>query len=402
MMRRSAALVTSRLARLVPVVLLAAGAAAVPAAGAAGMTGPSGTGPGTAASTLRGTWRILPPAPVSSLPPSWAVSRVWTGRQMIVHYALLGSTQAQTKGVTFTFRPADSAWARLPAGPKPLAANGGDFAAWTGSRMLVYGLTAGAYSTATNTWRAIARPGRPPSQIGGWTGHRLVIWDGVCCEVMVNTAEIYNPVTDSWRTSTSPLEKRWGAMGAWTGRQLVVFGGFSGFTGEGKVFRDGAAYNPATNTWRRLPPMPQRRGGGTAVWDGREVLFLGGTSPQSGQPSLRGMAFNPVTSSWRLLPVMQYRRAGFAAVWTGRDVLVWGGLSGHPGAWVVPPHGEAYNPAANRWSALPKSPLQGREVAVAVWTDRRLIIWGGYIPGRGGAPVRTFLNGAAFTPRLSR
>ncbi len=61
----------------------------------------------------------------------------------------------------------------------------------------------------------------------------------------------------------------------------------------------------------------------------------------------------------------------------GPGVLVWGELSGHPGAWVISPHGEAYNPAANRWMALPASPLQGREVAAAVWTGKRLIIWGG-------------------------
>ena len=41
---------------------------------------------------------------------------------------------------------------------------------------------------------------------------------------------------------------------------------------------------------------------------------------------------------------------GFAAAWTGRQVLVWGGLSRRIGAQVIPPHGEAYSPAANRWT----------------------------------------------------
>jgi Kelch motif len=188
-------------------------------------------------------------------------------------------------------------------------------------------------------------------------------------------------------------------MGAWTGRELVIAGGFAGFPSGGNVFRNGAAYNPATGTWRRLPPMPQRRGGGTAVWDGKDVVFLGGTQPGSTQPSLRPMAYNPQANRWRLLPVMQFRREGFAAVWTGRHILVWGGLSGHPGAWVIPPHGEAYDPAANRWTALPASPLQGRMGAAAAWTGKRMIIWCGYVPGRGGVTAKAYVNGAAFTPR---
>ncbi len=265
--------------------------------------------------------------------------------------------------------------------------------------MYVFGLTAGAYTPATNTWRPIKHPAMPPSQIAGWTGHQVIVWDGICCGTTVRTAETYEPATDTWSTVASPLERRSGAMGAWTGKELVVAGGFEGFPAGGKIFRDGAAYNPVTGTWRRLPPMPQRRGGGTGVWDGKEVLVLGGTGPSGGQPSLRPMAYNPRTNRWRLLPVMQFRREGFAAVWTGRRILVWGGLAGHPGAWVIPPHGEAYNPSSNRWTALPASPLHGREVAAAVWTGRRMIIWGGFIPAGGGTAEQTYVDGAAFTPR---
>jgi hypothetical protein len=43
-----------------------------------------------------------------------------------------------------------------------------------------------------------------------------------------------------------------------------------------RIYRDGAAYNPLTRTWRKLPPMPAGRYGGIALWDGTEVLFLGG------------------------------------------------------------------------------------------------------------------------------
>ena len=117
-------------------------------------------------------------------------------------------------------------------------------------------------------------------------------------------------------------------MGAWTGKELVVAGG--GCCPERSphtTFRDAAAYNPATRTWRKLPPMPAPRTDGKAVWDGKEVLFIGASRPVGSGFSLsgRGLAYNPATNRWRWLPPMPFPRFGFAAVWDGRQLLVWGG-----------------------------------------------------------------------------
>jgi hypothetical protein len=56
-----------------------------------------------------------------------------------------------------------------------------------------------------------------------------------------------------------------------------------------------AAYNPVTNTWRRIAPLPAVRTGANAVWDGREVLIVGGTgAPRGGNPpSLRPATGKP-------------------------------------------------------------------------------------------------------------
>ena len=93
---------------------------------------------------------------------------------------------------------------------------------------------------------------------------------------------------------------------------------------------------------------------------------------------------------------MAYTRAGFAAVWTGHQVLIWGSLTGPYTNQKVPPHGVAYNPAADRWSALPISPLRGRDMPAAVWTGRQMVVWGGFTPTAGldkpltdGAAYRT-------------
>jgi hypothetical protein len=142
--------------------------------------------------------------------------------------------------------------------------------------------------------------------------------------------------------------------------------------------------------------MPQPRSGATAVWDGTEALFLGGTLANGHRPTAGGVAFNPGTGQWRRLPRMEFGRSQFAAVWTGHQVLVWGGLTGPYGSQAVPPHGVAYDPVTNRWSALPQAPLRGRSNPLAVWTGSQMIVWGGQFEGK---LTTTFAHdGAAYQP----
>lgn len=71
-------------------------------------------------------------------------------------------------------------------------------------------------------------------------------------------------------------------------------------------------------------------------------------------------------------------------------MLVWGGVTGDSPSSPVPPSGVAYDPAANRWSALPTAPLRGRAGPTVVWTGHEMIVWGGWIG--------SLTDGAAYTP----
>jgi hypothetical protein len=338
------------------------------------------------------TWTKLPAAPIAKSPNGGVVS-VWTGHEMIIH-GINFRPAGGFNGVTFAYRPATGTWVKLANGPGSRSAfETNDVAVWTGSRMLVPGQTSAIYNPATNTWRAMPRP--PMSLSGavtGWTGRRFFAWGGVCCEDSSHDGAAYNPASNTWRKlPTAPLSLRRSASGAWTGRELVVAGGFKReLSGTEINFRDAAAYDPATGKWRKIAPMPRREYGATAVWDGKEILFIGGTRVGVKGPPARGLAYNPATNRWRLLPAMPFARTGFAAVWTGRQLLVWGGLTAKG---IAPPHGEAYTPATGKWTALPAAPLRGRADPVAVWTGRQMIVWGG--DNRNG---KTYTDGAAYTP----
>jgi hypothetical protein len=123
---------------------------------------------------------------------------------------------------------------------------------------------------------------------------------------------------------------------------------------------------------------------------------VGGVSaPRGNRPGALttvGFAYNLATNRWRRLPSMESGRTGAAAVWTGKRLLVWGGRM-VAGADVIPPHGLAYDPKTNRWSPLPQAPLLGRVDPTVVWTGQSMFVWGG-----AASDGRSFADGAVLRP----
>jgi hypothetical protein len=295
-----------------------------------------------AATQLAGNWKLLPRAPIPAQPDR---SAAWTGSELL----LLG------RHAFASYNPRANSWRRLAAPPA-----GRYRTAWTGQELLAWGRMAYAYR---GSWKRLARPPVTEPQIVAWTGRELVGWSR-------SGGAAYRPATKSWRRL--PAAPFLGSP-AWTGRELIVVAGSRA-----------AAFAPASG-WRALPPMPEPRDGADAVWDGSELLVVGGSDAPAG-----GFAYDTETNSWRRLAPMDSGRAHTAAVWTGKRLLLWGGETGRPGTFVIPPHGLAYDPKADRWSPLPQAPLRGRLDPVAAWTGSSLIVWGGD-PG--------FADGAAFTPQ---
>jgi N-acetylneuraminic acid mutarotase len=94
-----------------------------------------------------------------------------------------------------------------------------------------------------------------------WSGQELLVWSGVEPDDakdeafdIVDDGAAYDPTTDSWRKlPTAPISGRASAAAVWAGDRLVVWGGFSG---PDKALDDGAAYLPDENAWAQLPSAP--------------------------------------------------------------------------------------------------------------------------------------------------
>jgi len=276
----------------------------------------------------------------------------------------------------FTLGGAGS-WQRLPA--SPVRAETARGAVWTGKRVLVFGRhsitakdargnpyvvktvdVAASYDPAANRWRTLPRPPTNAGRLAVWTGKELVGWGGGCCGDAFSDGAAYNPATNRWRKlPVSPLAGSQSPVGAWTGRELVILVG--NLDPDGKPWparlARAAAYDPARNSWRRLPPLPDGHTGALAVWDGKEVLVVGGGKRG-------GFAFDPATNRWRRIDVPALFGVAVTA-WTGPRLLALGGRSGF-----------AFDPRTNRSTRLPAAPFAVGDVGWT-WTGRGLFVWNG-------------------------
>jgi len=184
---------------------------------------------------------------------------------------------------------------------------------------------------------------------------------------------------DKWSTlPAAPIAVRTGAAAALDGRQLLIWGGALGPRGD-QLSGDGAAYDPTTKRWTKLPAPPiSARDQMASVWTGSELFIWGGDAADG--ISKNGALYNPTTLKWQTLPSSPLSaRAGAQAVWVDNEVIV---ISGDPPAQStspqVPTDLAAYSPTTNRWTTLAPMPLASNQLVlavVAVATNDRLYAW---------------------------
>ena len=172
-----------------------------------------------------GNWRALPNAPEAI---AAGRTTVWTGSEMIVTGIKLDAngTFINSTEVAEAYNPGTDAWRLLPAPPKTENYCRRS-AAWTGEEMLVWGCELTAYNPTSNQWRRL--PDSPTRHgIVVWTGRELVGWGGGCCGDVSDDGSAYDPATSTWRKiASAPVNGQQSPLGAWTGRELVIFNGRS-------------------------------------------------------------------------------------------------------------------------------------------------------------------------------
>lgn len=160
----------------------------------------------------------------------------------------------------------------------------------------------------------------------------------------------YDPRANAWRYLGTPPGWRDGGITVSIGDDLLLVSGMYPGTridATGTVHPIAKAKQPSVRTWARC------------AWTGRELLVWGGwhhKPPRQRTPRLNGAAYDPVRDAWRTLPTENAPTTHNGRhVWTGTEFWLWGGLV-KQGTWKAISAGCAYDPAADRWRSLADLP----------------------------------------------
>jgi N-acetylneuraminic acid mutarotase len=182
-----------------------------------------------------------------------------------------------------------------------------------------------------------------------------------------------------------PAEELYGTA---AGGKLYVFGGLApGWLPRGLVFE----YDPAGNSWTRKKPMPLASHHLAVTELGGKVYAFGGFIPPAAGPPAwvpidNAWEYDPATDAWKALAPMPTRRGSPVAAAVGGKIYVIGGASIHPGSRepaVHParPHRaldtvEEYDPATDTWRARSPMPTARNHAAVGVVGAKIYVIGG--------------------------
>lgn len=225
------------------------------------------------------------------------------------------------------------------------------------------GLGAGAgkhqiYDPSTNRWTlGPDMPFAAGSSSSSLIGGKVYVAGGIVGSTTTNRSAVYDPVTTTWKEIAPMPQGRNHAAATTDGRRMFVAGGRGTGSGDGNTVANGyntlQIYDPGTNTWRSsvgstLAPLPQARGGmGKAVYYGGEMYVLGGeTQDGAGATSRRVYdrvdIYNSATNTWRAGTPMLVAKHGVFPLLVGSRITVAGGgvQAGYSSSSTV----ETYNP----------------------------------------------------------
>ena len=217
------------------------------------------------------------------------------------------------------------------------------------------------FDPVARRWHAITRAPLAVRSLAAavWTGDEVLVWGGFARGAMFADGAAYDPATGTWRVlPPAPLSARAPVATVWTGTEMIVWGSTSR---NQPGARDGAAFDPRSNRWRAIAAAPVALNlagwpSPSTVWTGREMLVIGSLLDNNNAatlPDATGLAYDPATDTWRKLPSVRLSPQASAAAWTGSGVL----------ALDYERRAAFYDPRRNAWRRLPGPPVEACEAA---------------------------------------
>ncbi|WP_437729606.1 kelch repeat-containing protein [Sorangium sp. So ce861] len=237
-------------------------------------------------------------------------------------------------------------------------------------------LTHGAMNVARKVHTATLLPSGKVLVAGGWD-----VQYAKETFLTLDSAEIYDPVADSWSFTGSmnyPRGEHTATLLS-SGKVLVVGGQLADFH-NGILHKSAELYDPETGAWTAAASMAFERNGHTAtLLSSGKVLVVGG--PGDIQPG-RVELYDPETDQWTFTgPMIQPRIWHAATLLPSGKVLVAGG-SGPFGPLFA--SAELYDPEADRWEVTGAMNHERAFHTMTLLTNGEVLVAGGAHPDGTG------------------
>src|SRR6267378_3509669 len=225
---------------------------------------------------------------------------------------------------------------------------------------------------------------------------------GPAAWVPIDNAWEYDPATDSWKALAPLPTKRGSPVAVTVGDKMYVIGGSTPGPKETSVPLPGThwalgsveEYDPAANTWRQRSPMPTSRNHAIAGVVNGKIYVIGGRVGAAGISAASNTnvveQYDPATDSWGTVRArMPTARSAMASGVHGGRIYVTGGEFQDSQMMATFRSLEAYDPATNNWTILPNMPVGRHGLAGAVVGNRLHMVSGDVQSAGTGVQVHT-------------
>ncbi len=232
---------------------------------------------------VAGAWSFIAPLPVAL----HHVGAASVGGKLYVIGGFATSFAAPVNTV-YAYDPGTDQWSQKSSMP---TARGGLAVAVVDGEIYAAGGSPSAretdfavYDPATDTWTVLPAMPTPRNHHGaGALAGKFYAVGGRSASVggLTDALEEYDPASGQWTSMTPLPTARAGIAATVLDGRLFVFGGEGNSSSPFGTFEEVEAYDPVTDTWQSLTPMPTPRHGiGAGALDG--LIFIPGGSPVEG------------------------------------------------------------------------------------------------------------------------
>jgi N-acetylneuraminic acid mutarotase len=237
-------------------------------------------------------------------------------------------------------------------------------------------------------------------------GDRIYVMGGFTPGVdgPIDRVQIYDTAKNEWSEGTplpDPVHHHGAAL---VGGKIYVVGGFHEPFQKREPIDSTWVFDPATNHWDRRAPLPAPRGAMVVGAIGNLIYAAGGEhrrpagasvpkgAPPAYEPITDFTVYDPAKDRWSALPAMKVARDhAYVGIINGRLYVVGGRDRPIYDIATV----EEFDPAAGKWSERAPMPT-GRSGGHATVLGGRLYVFGG--EGNDASPIGLFNEVEAFDP----